>query len=90
MAKTSKKSSGKLSFFDFNAWNFIIFLLLGFVLIVTVAIALQGPMKNLSVRAGIQCPEITQLPNPEDCPGAKWVYGRTTGMCPTFSCPTRP
>lgn len=86
----TKKSAKKLQFFDFGPWNFIIFLLLACILIVIVSTMLQGPTKDLSVKAGIQCPDVSTLPRPEDCPGGKWVFGRdATTSCPNFTCPTK-
>jgi len=80
----------KPAFFDFSSWNFIIFLVLTCILIVVVATILQGPVRDLSAKAGIQCPQITSLPRPEDCPGGKWVFSRDpVNSCSTFTCPTK-
>lgn len=81
----TKKSAKKLSFFDFSSWNFIIFLLLGFVLIVVVATSLQSGAINLGVQAGFVCPNI-KLRDPRECPQG-WKVDFKSGRCPVLICP---
>ena len=83
-----KKTVKKLSFFDFNSWNFIIFLLLGFILIVVVAVSLQGGATNLGVQAGFACPNV-RLRDPRECPQG-WKVDFNSGRCPKLTCPVEP
>ncbi len=79
----TKKSVKKLPFFDFSPWNFVIFLVLGFVLITVVAIALKGGATQLGVQAGYVCPKLS-LPDPRLCE-AGWKVDFSQ-KCPRFSC----
>jgi hypothetical protein len=88
--KTATTKQVKLSPFDFSSWNFIIFLTLAFVLIVAVALTISGQARDLSAKAGLSCPEIRQLPRPEDCPGGSWEFRRDSANgCVAFFCQTR-
>lgn len=70
---------------DITSWNFIIFLTLAFMLLVTVVVAMQRVTTDIRSRAGLSCPEV-QLPRAEDCPTG-WVYKRDIkNGCLTFIC----
>jgi len=70
---------------DFTSWNFILFLTLAFILLVTMLGAINKESTKLRAKAGLACPEVI-LPRAEDCPGG-WKYHRdTTNGCPTFVC----
>jgi hypothetical protein len=81
----AKKSAKKIAFFDFSSWNFIIFILLGFILIVVVAVTLQGSATSLGVQAGFVCPQI-RLRNPQECPQG-WKVDFQSERCPKLVCP---
>lgn len=74
---------------ELTSWNFIIFLMLAFLLLVMILSTMRGVTTDLRSKAGLSCPVISQdeLPLPEDCPGGKWDYIRSaeTG-CPSFVC----
>lgn len=85
--KSASQKQTTLKPFDFSSWNFIIFLTLAFILIVAVALAMSGQARNLSVKAGLSCPEIRTLPRPEDCPGGSWQFTRDPANgCVNFFC----
>lgn len=92
MAKrtTHRKSTPQKLFraSDIASWNFVIFLTLGFILLVVVLAAMKGVTLDLRAKAGLSCPTMTSLPKPEDCPGGVWKYSRTTESpsCPIFTC----
>ena len=81
----TKRTVKKLAFFDFSAWNFIIFLLLGFILIVVVATAHQGNATDLGVQAVFVSP-IVSWPDPSQCRSG-WRPKFERGKCPVFVCP---
>jgi hypothetical protein len=71
--------------FDFRSWNFILFLTLAFILLVTLLANISGMAVDLRSKAGLACPQVT-IPRAEDCPGG-WKYQRdVTNGCPTFVC----
>lgn len=69
---------------DYNSWNFIIFLTLAFVLLVTVLSVVSNLSRDLRSRAGLACP-VLSLPRAEDCAGG-WTYKRDTNGCLAFFC----
>lgn len=88
MAK--KNINKKQPLFDFQGWNFIIFILLSLILVTVVAVTLKDGARSLGVQAGFVCPAI-QLRNPEECPqGWKIEYRQLDSRlkkCPTLVCP---
>lgn len=80
----TKKTVKKLPFFDFSSWNFIIYLLLGFVLIVVVATMLQSNAMQLGVQAGFACPELKVPANADQCRGGFVVA--PNGNCKELVC----
>ena len=87
-AKTSSSANFKTN--DLSSWNFIIFLTLGFILLVIVLTAMNKMSLDLRSRAGLACPQITSLPRPEDCPGGEWKFKRDKATtCESFFCETR-
>lgn len=85
--KPVQSPRSRVNIFDFSAWNFIIFLTLTFVLIVIVALTMSDQAQILRAKAGLACPEISDLPRPEDCPGGTWEYTRDQNGCRMFYCP---
>lgn len=88
---STKRTSGsnsttKILPFDFASWNFIIFLVLALILVVFVAIFMKDRAQDLRAKAGLECPQITELPRPEDCPGGEWKFRRMENGCSNFSC----
>ena len=70
---------------DVSSWNFVLFLTLAFILLVTLLNVLSGVSEDVRSKAGLICPKVT-LPKPEDCAGV-WKYQRdATNGCPTFFC----
>ncbi len=76
--------------FDFQSWNFIIFIVLSLLLVTIMAITLKESATSLGVQAGFVCPRV-QLRNPEDCPqGWKVEYKQIDSRrrkCPILTCP---
>ncbi len=70
--------------FDLSSWNFIIFLTLAFILLVTVLTMIKDVPQDLRSRAGLACPKLT-LPRAEDC-SEGWTYKRDTNGCLAFFC----
>jgi hypothetical protein len=71
---------------ELSSLNFIVFLALAFILLVTITYAMNGVTHDLRTRAGFECPTVS-LPAPEACPGGKWEYSRSaTNGCPAFVC----
>lgn len=89
VAKVSTKSSKAApvtASFDWSKWNFIIFLTLALILMVTILSLLSGVKIDPRSKAGNACPAITSLPRPEDCPGGEWKFKRDMSGCEIFSC----
>jgi hypothetical protein len=85
MAKRKTRGSFKRKVFDFGSWNFIIFLVLAFILLVTMLGAMMGVSTDVRSKAGLICPKVT-LPRAEDC-STGWKYQRDPiNGCPTFLC----
>lgn len=83
MAK--RKTVRTSSAYDFKSWNFVLFLVLAFILLATLLNNISGIATDVRSKAGLDCPQIT-LPRAEDCPGG-WKYQRdVTNGCPTFVC----
>ena len=82
MAKNTRKFTKKA---DFTSWNFVLFLTLAFILLVTLLNAISETSEDIRSRAGLACPKVI-LPRAEDCAGG-WKYLRDkTNGCPTFVC----
>ncbi|MCX8009211.1 MAG: hypothetical protein N3A54_05970 [Patescibacteria group bacterium] len=86
----NKNKTNKFQF-DFQPWNFIIFIVLSLVLVVVVAATLQGKVTDLGIQAGFVCPRVS-LRNPDECPQGwkveyKQIDSRRT-KCPILVCPT--
>lgn len=92
MAKKKLFSSGKgLIRDDFAKWNFVIFLTLALILLVFVSINMNKVSLDIRSKAGLSCPQISDLPRPEACPGGKWTFQRDANGCRAFFCdPTSP
>lgn len=72
---------------DLSSWNFVIFLTLTLIMIVTILTVMQKTALDVRIRAGLACPDVSKnLPRPEDCPGGKWSYNRDFRGCPMFVC----
>jgi hypothetical protein len=85
MRKKTKRTQYKP--FDLSSWNFVIFLTLTLILIVTILTAMKQTALDVRIRAGLACPDVSKsLPRPEDCPGGKWAYSRDFRGCPMFVC----
>lgn len=69
---------------DLAKWNFVIFLTLGFILLVIVLAAMKGVALDLRTKAGLACP-VPVLPRAEDCAGG-WTFKRGADTCLTFVC----
>jgi hypothetical protein len=85
MPKRKPSRRIKIKGHDFGSWNFIIFLTLAFILLVTLLSAMNSVSTDIRSKAGLICPKVT-LPRAEDCAGG-WKYQRdATNGCPTFVC----
>lgn len=83
MAKKVTRSAAKLQ--AWSQWNFILFLVLAFILMVSLLNALKNISLDIRSKAGLVCPQVV-IPRAEDCPGG-WKYQRdVTNGCPTFVC----
>lgn len=72
---------------DLSSWNFVIFLTLTLIMIVTILSVMKKTALDVRIRAGLACPDVSKtLPRPEDCPGGKWSYNRDIRGCPMFLC----
>ncbi len=84
MAKR-KTSTLSTKAYDFKSWNFILFLTLAFILLVTLLNNITGVANDIRSKAGLVCPTVS-LPRAEDC-STGWKYIRdVTNGCPTFVC----
>jgi hypothetical protein len=84
--RTVKVTSQTFKREDLSSWNFILFLLLAFILLVVVVSAMKKVGFDLRSRAGLTC-ETPTLPRVEDCPGGKWTLSRDTSTgCEAFFC----
>lgn len=73
---------------DLTSWNFIIFLVLAFILLVIVLTAMNRVSLDMRTRAELgNCPQLS-LPRAEDCPGG-WTFKRDAAGCPAFICEKR-
>jgi hypothetical protein len=85
MAKRKTVQHGVKKVFDFGSWNFILFLTLALILLVTLLSAMNSVSTDVRSKAGLICPKAI-LPRPEDCPNT-WKFQRdVTNGCPTFVC----
>jgi hypothetical protein len=85
MAKRKIIRTGAKKVFDFGSWNFILFLTLALILLVTLLSAMTNVSNDIRSKAGLICPKVT-LPRAEDC-STGWRYQRdVTNGCPTFVC----
>lgn len=75
---------------ELSSWNFIIFLVLALVLITMVAGVLSQRATDLHARAFNRCPDVTDLPRPEACPGGEWKFKRGSDGCSAFFCEPAP
>jgi hypothetical protein len=81
----AKRKTVQKKIFDFGSWNFILFLTLALILLVTMLSAMTSVSTDVRSKAGLICPKVT-LPRAEDCPTG-WKYQRdATNGCPTFLC----
>lgn len=75
---------------DLGSWNFVIFLLLAFVLLVVVVMMMKGVALDLRSRAGLSCPDPLsafngKLPQRTDCNG-EWKLSEDARGCQVFVC----
>lgn len=85
MAKRKAQKVRSVRVADVASWNFVLFLVLAFILLVVLVSALTATSHDVRSKAGLECPSVS-LPRPEDCPGT-WKYGRdVTNGCPAFIC----
>jgi len=75
---------------DLGSWNFVIFLTLAFVLLVTIVVMMKGVALDLRSRAGLSCPDPLaafggKLPQPSECDG-EWKLGADVRGCQVFLC----
>lgn len=87
MARRKVRTSQSFIRKDLSSWNFVIFLTLGFILLVIVLSAMNKVSLDLRSRAGLACPQIEALPRAEDC-SAGWTFKRDANGCPAFFCET--
>lgn len=85
MAKRKVRNSAAFIRKDLSSWNFVIFLTLGFILLVIVLSAMNKVSLDLRSRAGLACPQIETLPRAEDC-STGWTFKRDANGCPAFFC----
>lgn len=84
MARRQRRSASSIGK-DLSSWNFVIFLTLGFILLVVVLSAMNEVSLDLRSRAGLACPQIETLPRAEDC-ASGWTFKRDASGCPAFFC----
>lgn len=75
---------------DLGSWNFVIFLTLAFVLLVTIVALMNRVAFDLRSRAGLACPDPLsafggKLPQPSECDG-DWKLGSDARGCQVFLC----
>lgn len=75
---------------DLSNWNFVIFLVLAFILLVVVVVSMKGVALDLRSRAGLSCPNPLaafngRLPQPSECNG-DWKLSRDARGCQVFVC----
>lgn len=85
-SRSTTKTASPLAFReDFAGWNFVIFLTLGFILLVVVLSQVNITSTFLRAKAGLTCPQLA-LPRAEDC-AQGWTYKRdATNGCLNFFC----
>lgn len=75
---------------DLGSWNFVIFLTLAFVLLVTIVTMMKGVAIDLRSRAGLSCPNPLaafngNLPQASECNG-EWKLANDARGCQVFLC----
>ncbi len=75
---------------DLGSWNFVIFLTLAFVLLVTIVTMMKGVAIDLRSRAGLSCPNPLaafngNLPQASECNG-EWKLADDARGCQVFLC----
>lgn len=95
MARKKSRAFTKPSFSaamekDLGSWNFVIFLLLAFVLLVTIVVMMKGVAIDLRSKAGLSCPDPLaafsgRLPQPTECNG-QWKLSEDSRGCQVFVC----
>jgi hypothetical protein len=87
MKKPAKKNKTRNLPAETKSWNFVLFLTLALMLLVSVMAAINRTAQDLRIKARLDCPDVAKiLPRPEDCPGGKWTYSRDPSGCPAFIC----
>ncbi len=75
---------------DLSQWNFVIFLVLAFILLVVIVVSMKGVALDMRSRAGLSCPNPLsafngQLPKASECNG-EWKLGTDVRGCQVFLC----
>lgn len=87
MKRTARRTPVRTKGTDLGSWNFVIFLTLALILLVSVLSIVNRTAKDLRIRARLDCPDVSRnMPRPEDCPGGKWTFSRDATGCPAFIC----
>ncbi len=76
---------------DLSSWNFVIFLVLAFILLVVIVTSLKGVALDMRSRAGLTCPNPLaafngQLPQANECSNGEWKLSTDARGCQVFLC----